>query len=80
MEHPAVLLCHLVKQGKAQELETNKSGLGDADENVAGDNAQETELPSSHCLGNKNFLLLFFHFSNCYICGIYISQEKHGAN
>lgn len=49
-----------VKWRKAQELETAKSGLGDADENVAGDNTQETELPSSHCLWNKIFLVIFF--------------------
>lgn len=38
-EHPALLVCHSVKHGKAQELETTKSGSGDADENIAGDNA-----------------------------------------
>lgn len=38
-DRPALLVCHSVKQGKAQEPETTKSGLGDVDENVAGDNA-----------------------------------------
>lgn len=38
-EHPALLTGHSLKKGKAQEPETARAGLGDVDENVAGDNA-----------------------------------------
>jgi len=76
MDHLALLACHCKSRAKAQEPKTTESGLGDAHENVGGDNAWQTELPPSHCLWNKIFFVIIFSTAvNSYICGVYISGK-----